>query len=152
MNTQDVPIGAKVSFSIAGRNVAGRILQDRGPIGMGGRHLYLVRYEVGKGNWYSTELPAEEIVDVEYKPADLRRKREVEYIIPVETVEGHSLFARPEHARPLGEFLRSQGIRFTEDPDAIEGEINFLVDKGTPWEEFVSHLSEWKRQFAEGSA
>lgn len=151
MNTHDVPVGAKVSFRMAGRPIVGRVLQDRGPIGRGGRHLYLVRYEVGKGNWYSTELPAEEIENVEYRPVNPRKKREVEYIIPVEAVEAHSLFARPEHARPLGDFLRSQEVRFTQDPEAIDGEINFLIDKNTPWEEFVALLNEWKRRYAEGS-
>ena len=150
MSTQDVPIGAKVSFRIAARPFVGRVLQDRGPIGRGGRRLYLVRYEVGKGNWSSTELPADEIESIEYKPVNLRKKREVEYIIPVEAVEAHSLFARPEHAQPLADFLRSQGVRFTEDPDAIQGEINFLIDKNTPWEEFVALLNEWKRQYVDG--
>jgi hypothetical protein len=152
MDTHEVPIGAKVSFRIAGRPAVGRVLQDRGPIGRGGRHLYLVRYEVGKGNWYFTELPADEIEDIEFKPVNLRKKREVEYIIPVKCVEAHSLFARPEHAQPLGEFLRSQGVHFTEDAEAIHGEINFLIDRTTPWEDFISLLNEWKRQFAEGSA
>jgi hypothetical protein len=150
MNTLDVPIGAKVSFRLAGRLFVGRVLQDRGPIGKGGRRLYLVRYELGKGNWYTTELSADEIESIEYKPVNLRKKREVEYIIPVQAVEAHSLFARPEHAQPLAEFLRSQGVRFAEDPDAIEGEINFLIDKSTSWEEFVALLNEWKRQYAEG--
>lgn len=150
MNTHDVPIGARVRFRIAGRPLVGRILQDRGAIGKGGRHLYLVRYEAGKGNWYSTELPADEIEDVESKPVNLRKRREVEYIIPVEAVEAYSLFARPEHAQTLAAFLRSQGVRFTEDPDAIKGEVNFLIDKSTPWEEFVALLNEWKRQYAEG--
>lgn len=39
-----------------------------------------------------------------------------------------------------------------EDPKAFQGEINFLVDKSTPWEEFVACLNEWKRQYAEGPA
>jgi len=150
MNTHEVPIGAKVSFRIAGRPVVGRVLQDRGPIGRGGRRLYLVRYEVGKGNWYSTELPADEMEGIEHKAVNLRKKREVEYIVPIEAVEAHSLFARPEHAQPLANFLRSQGVRFTEDPNAVEGEINFLIDKNTPWEELVDLLNEWKRQYAEG--
>lgn len=149
--TQQI-IGAKVSFSIAGRLLVGRVLEDRGPIGRGGRHLYLVRYEAGRGNWYSTELPAEEIEKVEHRPVNLRKKREVEYIIPVEAGEAHSLFARPEHAQPLADFLRSQGVRFTEDSDAVQGEINFLIEKSTPWGEFVALLNEWKRQYAEGSA
>jgi hypothetical protein len=65
-------------------------------------------------------------------------------------VEAHSLFARPEHAQPLADFLRSHGVQFTEDPDAIEGEVNFLIEKSTSWEEFVALLNEWKRQYAEG--
>ena len=83
MKTEDIPIGAKVSFDIAGRRFVGRVLQDRGPIGIGGRHLFLVRYEAGKGNWYSTELPADDLQDIEYNPANRRKQREVEYIIPV---------------------------------------------------------------------
>lgn len=150
MNMHDVPIGAGVRFRISGRSLVGRVLQDRGPIGRGGRHLYLVRYEAGKGNWYSIELPADEIEDIESKPVNVRRRREVDYIIPVEALEAHSLFARPEHAHPLADFLRSQGVRFTEDPDAIQGEINFLVDKSTHWEDFIGLLNEWKRQYAEG--
>lgn len=150
MSTLDVPIGAKVSFRLAGRPVVGRVLEDRGAIGKGGRRLYLVRYEVGKGNWYSTEVPADDIEGIEHKPANTRKKREVEYIIPVEAMEGHSLFARPEHARPLAAFLRSQSVRFTEDAEAIEGEINFLIDKSTPWDELVALVNEWKRQYAEG--
>jgi len=151
VNTHDVPVGAKVSFRIAGRPLVGRVLQDRGPIGRGARRLYLVRYEVGKGNWYSTELPAEEIEGIAYKPVNLRRQREVEYIIPFKAVEAHSVFARPQHAQQLAAYLRSQGVHFAEDPHAIQGEVNLLIDKGTPWEEFVALLNEWKREFAEES-
>src|SRR5581483_11277791 len=104
MKKHDVPIGARVRFRIAGRPLVGRVLEDRGPIGRGGRHLYLVRYELGKGNWYSIELPAEEMEDIEYRPVNLRRRREVQYIIPVEAEEAHSLFARPEHAQRLADF------------------------------------------------
>jgi hypothetical protein len=149
MNSHEVPIGAKVTFRMAGRPFVGRVSEDRGPIGMGGRHLYLVRYEVGQGNWNSTELSAEEIEDIEYSPASLRKKREVEYIIPVQALEAHSLFAKPEHAHSLANYLRSQGVRFSEDPHAIQGEINFLVEKSTPWETFIALLNEWKRQHAE---
>jgi len=150
MNILEVPVGAKVQFRIGGRPLVGRVVQDRGPIGKGGRHLYVVRYESGKGNWYSTELPADEIDNIEFKPVNLRRKREVEYIIPVEAAEAHSLFARPEHAQQLAAFLRSRGVRFTEDAEAIQGEINFLIDKSTPWDEFITLLNDWKQQFAEG--
>ncbi len=150
MNVNDVPVGARVRFRMAGRSYVGRVLEDRGPIGTGGRHLYLVRYELGQGNWYSTEFPADQMEVINHRPANLRKQREINYLIPVEAVEAHSLFVRPEHARPLAAFLRSQGVRYTQDPDAIEGEFNFLIDKSTPWEQFVDLLNEWKRRYAEG--
>lgn len=149
MSTRDIPVGAKVRFQMGGRSPEGRVVEDRGQIGVGGRRLYLVRYELGRGNWYITELPADDIEVVDYRPVNRRKQREVDYIIPVEAVEAHSLFARPEHARQLADFLLSQGVRFTEDPDAIQGEINLLIEKSTPWEEFVDLLNEWKRQYAE---
>ena len=153
MNTQNVQIGARVRFRIGNRPIVGRVLEDRGPIGRGARHLYLVRYELGKGNWYSTELPAEGIEEIESKPVNLRRRREVDYIIPVEAEDAYSLFARPKHAQLLADFLSSQkGVRFIKDSDAIEGEILFLIDKNIPWEEFVDLLNEWKQQYAEECA
>jgi hypothetical protein len=54
-------VGDEVRFRLAGRPVLGKIREDRGPIGVGGRHLYLVAFEMGKGNQYSTELPRDEI-------------------------------------------------------------------------------------------
>src|SRR5947209_14814918 len=104
MKTHDIPIGARVTFRLGGRPVQGRILQDRGPIGVGGRHLYQVYFELGKGNWYSTELPAEEIEDIQATPVNQRKMREVGYIVQVEADEAHSLFAKPEHARRVADF------------------------------------------------
>jgi|GEM_PF-3078782 len=153
MNSDVIPIGAKVTFHMAGKLFAGRVKEDRGPIGKGGRHLYSIRYKAGEGSWNSTELPAEEIEDIEYKPVNLRRKRELEYIVPVQAVEAHSLFAKPRHAQALANYLRSQGVRFSEDPHAIHGEINILVDKmSTSWETFVVLLNEWKQRYAEEPA
>lgn len=154
MNARKIPIGAGVRFYLPGRLVLGRVLLDRGPIGNGGRHLYLVRYEMGKGHWYSTELPAEEIEEVVSKPPNPRKMHEVKYITPyqsVESVNAHSLFAKPFHAQPLAEFLRAQGLRVTEDAGAIRGMINLLIDSSTPWEEFVSLVNEWKCQYAGGT-
>jgi hypothetical protein len=47
--------------------VIGQVREDRGPIGVGGRHLYLVVYELGKDNQYFIELPADELEVVEPK-------------------------------------------------------------------------------------
>ncbi len=149
MSSSTIPVGAKVTFRMAGRTFEGRVLEDRGPIGKGGRHLYFVFYKVGRGDWKFTEVTAEEIVDVEYNRRSLRRQREVEYIIPVQALEAYSLFAKPKHAEALASYLRSHGIHFREDPMAVQGEINFLVDKSVPWDTFVALLNEWKLQYAE---
>ena len=151
MNAKAVPVGAKVTFRIAGQPFVGRVLQDRGPIGVGGRHLYEVRYEVGRGNWQTNVLPAVEIESIEYKPAHARRSREVRYITPFQGETAHSVYATPKHARPLAAFLRSREVPFTEDAEAIAGEICLLVDPSTPWDNVVALVDEWKREYAEGS-
>ncbi len=56
-----VQVGDMVRFRLGTRDVTGQVREDRGPIGIGGRRLYLVAYEMGKGNWYGIELPADEI-------------------------------------------------------------------------------------------
>ena len=61
MSSQAIHVGDKVRFRLAGRFATGQVQEDRGPIGIGGRRLYRVTYEMGKGNWYHNELPAEEI-------------------------------------------------------------------------------------------
>lgn len=68
MNTLIVPIGAEVKFRLAGRQLVGRVLQDRGPIGKDGRRLYAIRYELGAGNWYTTEVPVEELERISTVP------------------------------------------------------------------------------------
>ena len=67
VTSQTVHVGDKVRFRIGARSVAGQVREDRGPIGIGGRRLYLVVYELGKGNSYGIELPADEIEVVEPK-------------------------------------------------------------------------------------
>jgi hypothetical protein len=53
------------------RFFVGRVREDLGPIGVGGRHLYLVFYELGKDNPYFIELPADqlEVVELKKEPA-----------------------------------------------------------------------------------
>jgi hypothetical protein len=43
------------------------VREDRGPIGIGGRRLYRIDYELGQDNWYGIELPADEIEVIEPK-------------------------------------------------------------------------------------
>jgi len=67
MSLQAVHVGDKVRFRMGARSITGQVREDRGPIGIGGRRLYLVTYELGKGNWYSIELPADQIEVIEPK-------------------------------------------------------------------------------------
>jgi hypothetical protein len=71
MSSRAVHVGDKVRFRSGARSITGQVREDRGPIGIGGRRLYLVVYELGKGNWYNIELPAAEIevIDPKKEPA-----------------------------------------------------------------------------------
>ncbi len=61
MSSQAIHVGDAVRFWVGARSLTGQVREDRGPIGIGGRRLFLVAYELGKGNWYATELPADQI-------------------------------------------------------------------------------------------
>ncbi len=65
MTAKLIHVGDTIRFRIGGRSVAGKVQEDRGPIGLNGRRLYGVRYELGEGNWYTTELPADQIEVIE---------------------------------------------------------------------------------------
>jgi hypothetical protein len=69
MSSKTIQVGDKVRFRIGGRSVVGEVREDCGPIGLNGRHLYRVRYEMGKDNWYITELPAVQMEVIEEEPA-----------------------------------------------------------------------------------
>jgi hypothetical protein len=61
MTSSNLRVGDEVRFRLASRIVVGKVREDRGPIGIGGRRLYLIAYEMGKGNSYTIELPRDEI-------------------------------------------------------------------------------------------
>jgi hypothetical protein len=65
MSSEVIHVGDKVRFRLGHRTFVGQVREDRGPIGVGGRHLYLVVYELGEENPYSIELPADQIQVVE---------------------------------------------------------------------------------------
>jgi hypothetical protein len=56
-----VHVGDRVRFRLGNKTFVGQVREDRGPIGVGGRHLYLIVYELGKDNRYPIELPAHEL-------------------------------------------------------------------------------------------
>jgi hypothetical protein len=50
-----------VTFNLGGRRFAGVIVEDRGPIGAGGRRLYVVRAQIDPTGETVFELPADEL-------------------------------------------------------------------------------------------
>lgn len=54
--------GDRVRFRFGTRSVQGEIKEDRGPIGVKGRHLYLVDFRLESESTFSQiELPAEDL-------------------------------------------------------------------------------------------
>jgi hypothetical protein len=60
-------IGDHVRFSYGMRKVTGTVKEDRGPIGIKGRNLYLIAFSAETGSPYTSqiELPAEDLERVE---------------------------------------------------------------------------------------
>ncbi len=54
--------GDLVQFQFVNRLIKGIVKEDRGPIGMKGRHLYLIEFKEGLDDLSQIELPA---VDLE---------------------------------------------------------------------------------------
>ena len=57
----DLRAGTPVQFRYGGTNVNGIVREDRGPIGRGGRRLYLIRFNPEPAYESEIELPAEQI-------------------------------------------------------------------------------------------
>jgi hypothetical protein len=54
-------IGDSVSFSLGGRRVEGLVVEDRGPLAGGGRHLYRVLVSFPPEDPASFEMPEDEL-------------------------------------------------------------------------------------------
>jgi hypothetical protein len=53
--------GDLVSFLFGSGTVTGRVVEDRGNLGIGGRRLYGIRFEINPGQEVYTEMPEEEL-------------------------------------------------------------------------------------------
>ncbi|HEX4793915.1 MAG TPA: hypothetical protein VH370_08995 [Humisphaera sp.] len=53
--------GDRVKFRLGARSVQGRIKEDRGPIGIKGRRLYLVEFRAEPQSPSQIELPADQL-------------------------------------------------------------------------------------------
>lgn len=56
--------GDRVRFHFVNRFIQGRVKEDRGPIGVGGRRLYLVEFPTDPESPSQIELPAEQLESV----------------------------------------------------------------------------------------
>jgi hypothetical protein len=61
-------VGDRVSYQHVNRRREGVIVEDRGPLGVGGHRLYAVRVRIDEWNEIVTELPAEELTMVPSTP------------------------------------------------------------------------------------
>ena len=56
------PVGAKVRFVFGLAEVIGTVIEDRGDLGIGGRRLLRVRFEIeGAGEPFETEVPVDDL-------------------------------------------------------------------------------------------
>jgi hypothetical protein len=53
--------GDPVSFLFGAGSVTGQIVEDRGQLGVGGRRLYGIRFEINPGDQGYIEMPEEEL-------------------------------------------------------------------------------------------
>jgi hypothetical protein len=54
-------VGDRVSFLFGNGHVTGKIVEDRGCLGVGGRRLYGIRFELYPGDDSYIEVPEEEL-------------------------------------------------------------------------------------------
>ncbi len=58
---RQLKVGDRVRFSLGGHGIIGTIVEDRGPIGAGGRRLFVVRAQLEAAGESVFELPADEL-------------------------------------------------------------------------------------------
>jgi hypothetical protein len=61
-------IGSLVSFVFGTKPVTGVIVEDRGPLGAGGRRLYRIRLPIEAVESFELEMPEDEITPEESRP------------------------------------------------------------------------------------
>ena len=81
----------------------------------------------------------------------LRRRKELDYIIPVDAVEAYSILVNSKHYRPLVAFLESKRLIVNVVENAIGGDDpqhDLQVRKTIGSQAFRSVLNEWKSQYS----
>jgi len=62
-------IGDFVSFGFGSGLVTGKIVEDRGCLGIGGRRLYGIKFEINPGDLVYTEMPEVELTSATVEEA-----------------------------------------------------------------------------------
>lgn len=60
-STNAIRVGDVVEFQLATSRVQGKVVEDRGPLGIGGRRIFRVEVIFDPDNTLSYELPADEL-------------------------------------------------------------------------------------------
>lgn len=68
-------IGDRVRFMFGVVKVVGTVTEDRGPIGVGGRHLYGVRFSFSEGDPIYTEMPEADLELANDEPSTVSKDR-----------------------------------------------------------------------------
>ena len=65
-NESEIRVGTPVQFRYGVEDVCGVVMEDRGPIGVGGRRLFLIRFTAEPGYESEIELPADQFRVLHY--------------------------------------------------------------------------------------
>ena len=61
-SSRSLKVGSRVTFTYGLSTVRGVVIEDRGNLGVGGRHLFRIRFELdGAAEPFETELAASEL-------------------------------------------------------------------------------------------
>jgi hypothetical protein len=64
----ELHVGTAVAFRFGSHKMQGTVREDRGPIGKGGRRLYLIKFFPQPSDESAIELPADEIELLRHAP------------------------------------------------------------------------------------
>ncbi len=60
-SSKKVAVGDRVEFKLAGRRIVGKVVEDRGKLGAGGRRIVAIRTKIGRKDSSVVEIPADEV-------------------------------------------------------------------------------------------
>lgn len=73
MSSKVIRVGDYVKIDFGTSILYGRVKEDRGPLGVGGRRLYGITYDAGADEPFYIEMPAEEFEVI--KPSEVAKPK-----------------------------------------------------------------------------